>query len=85
MYDIKSSESVLNVRIGTSRSSYSDHHAGVRSPLPCLFSPLHIDLVPSIMVAWGIVTTLMCLIKSYQSLIMCVRCFCVVEIDTVPT
>jgi hypothetical protein len=85
MYDIKSSESVLNVRIGISRSSYSDHRAGVRLPLLCFFSSLNIDPVPSIMVAWGIVMTLMCLIKSYQSLIMCVRCFCVVETDITTT
>jgi hypothetical protein len=32
VYDIKSSESIFIVFIGTSRSSYSDHRAGVRSP-----------------------------------------------------
>jgi hypothetical protein len=77
MYDIKSSESVLSVRVGTSRSSSSDHHAGVRLPLPCFASPLNIDPVPSIMVAWGIVMTLMCLVKSYQSLVVCVKCICI--------
>jgi hypothetical protein len=85
MHDIKSSESAFIVCIGTLCSSYSDHRAGVRSPLRCFSSPLNIDPVPSIMVAWGIVTTLMCLIKSYQSLIVCVRCICVVETDTVTT
>jgi hypothetical protein len=85
MYGIKNSESALNDCIGTSRSSYSGHHAGVRSSLHCFLSPPDIDSVPSIMVAWGVVMTLMCLVKSYQSLVVYVECICILETEIITT
>jgi hypothetical protein len=59
--------------IGTSHSSYSDHRAGVSSPPHSFPSLPNIDPVPTIMVAWGLVMTLMCLVNSFQSLVVCVK------------
>jgi len=36
--------------------------------------------VPTIMIAWGLVMTLMCLVDSFRSLIVCVELTHVVEI-----
>lgn len=45
---------------------YDDHHSSRG------FSPLIklVDVVPSIMVAWGLVMTLMCLVNGYQGLLV---------------
>jgi len=74
---ISNDASILNVRVEISRSSYSNHRAGVSRPLPGSSSSPNIDTVPSIMIAWGLVMTLMCLVNSFQSLVMCVNYICI--------
>jgi len=37
------------------------------------------DPVPAIMLSWGLVMTLMCLVNSFQTLVMCVHCICISE------
>ena len=55
---------------GISFSSYSDHPDGVGVMVHAEVISHVMSSVPTIMVAWGTIMTLMCLVNSYQSLIM---------------
>lgn len=46
----------------------------VHDYLPIMSPNLTISKVPSIMVAWGLVMTLMSLVKSFEALVVCVLC-----------
>jgi hypothetical protein len=57
---------------GTSSSNCSGRPDGVCGPSHRTRAFFHsLCLVPSIMIAWGMIMTLMCLVNTYQGLIMC--------------
>jgi len=59
--------------IVTLPSSFCGRRYGVCAWLSDIMIPdLTIYIVPSIMVAWGIVMTLMSLVKSFEGLVVCV-------------